>query len=377
MPPDPLNVFITRCDGSGGRRCGVKDLFDTAGIRTTYGSRIYADNVPQRDAAAWARLRAAGWTLAGKTNLHEFAYGVTSANPHYGPVRNPHDPSRSAGGSSGGSAAGVVTGEFELGLGTDTAGSIRIPASACGVVGFKPSWGAVPMDGCFPLVPWLDTAGPIAADTATCADAFAALALRPAAEPVDASALTVGAMGRLDAVEPGIAQAYEAVLDRLRGAGVPLLTLDLPPLPRGAMRVRMVHAAFVHRATFPSRADEYGEDVRVKLAAGREPLEHLEALALLEEQEDWRRACRRLSQGVDLIAMPTLPVPPPPVDVSEGEVRGAIFRHTQVFNHLGWAAITVPCGRDGLGLPVGLQLAAPSDDLVLGAGLALEPVIRG
>ncbi len=377
MSDDPLNVFITRCDGPAGRRCGVKDLFDTAGVRTTYGSRIYADNIPRQDATAWARLRGAGWTLAGKTNLHEFAYGVTSANPHYGPVRNPHDPSRSAGGSSGGSAAGIVTGEFELGLGTDTAGSIRIPASACGVVGFKPSWGAVPMEGCFPLVPWLDTAGPMAADTATCAAAFAVLAQRPPATPVDTAALTVGVMSGLDEVEPAIAAAYASALDRLRESGVRLLTVDLPRVPRGAVRVRMVDAAFVHRATFPSRAAEYGEDVRVKLAAGREPLEHLEALALLEEQEAWRLACRRLSEGADLVAMPTLPVPPPLIETFEGDVRGAIFRHTHVFNHLGWAALTVPCGRDGLGLPVGLQLAAPDDDLLLGAGLALEPAIRG
>jgi aspartyl-tRNA(Asn)/glutamyl-tRNA(Gln) amidotransferase subunit A len=135
---DPLNIFITRCETSGSRRCGVKDLFHTAGVRTTYGSRIYGDHVPTKDAIAWQRLAADGWTMAGKTNMHEFAYGTSSQNPWYGTVGNPHDPGRVAGGSSGGSAAGIVTGEFEMGLGTDTAGSIRIPASWCGVVGFKP-----------------------------------------------------------------------------------------------------------------------------------------------------------------------------------------------------------------------------------------------
>ena len=130
---DDLAIFITPLASTGSRRCGVKDLIDTAGIRTTYGSRVYGDHVPAADAPSWARLRDAGWTLAGKTNLHEFAYGVTSQNLWYGTVRNPHDATRVAGGSSGGSAAGIVTGAFELGLGTDTAGSIRLPSAFCGV----------------------------------------------------------------------------------------------------------------------------------------------------------------------------------------------------------------------------------------------------
>jgi aspartyl-tRNA(Asn)/glutamyl-tRNA(Gln) amidotransferase subunit A len=374
---DPLSIFITRLDASGTRRCGVKDLFDTAGVVTTYGSQIYRDHVPDRDAAAWVRLRAAGWTLAGKTNLHEFAYGVTSQNPWYGAVRNPHDPDRVAGGSSGGSAAGVAAGEFELGLGSDTAGSIRIPASACGVVGFKPSFGAVPLDGCFPLVPWLDTAGPIALTVAVCSAAFSVLAARPAASPIAPDGLVVGVMRRTEDVDPSVAAVYAASVDRLREAGATIVDCDLPPVPEGGVLLRMVRATFEHRATFPARASEYAADVRLKLERGLEPLTHLEALALEAELAAWREACLALTKGVQLVAMPTLPDPPPRVDASEGAVRGRLVRHTQLCNYLGWAAISVPCGRDAAGLPVGLQLTAADDAVVLGAALGLESAIRG
>ncbi len=377
MSDDPLNIFITRFDAAPGRRCGVKDLFDTAGIRTTYGSRIYADHVPERDATSWARLREAGWVLAGKTNLHEFAYGTSSANPWYGPVRNPHDPSRIAGGSSGGSAAGIVTGAFELGLGSDTGGSIRIPASMCGVVGFKPAYGAVPLDGCWPLVPWLDHVGPIAADVPTCAEAFATLAERPAAQPIAAGGLTIGAMADLDDVDPTIAAVYRATLDRLRDAGTTIVSRDLPAPPADLLRLRLVTATFVHRATFPARREDYDPNVARKLDRGLDPLSYLEALGVLDDAEIWKRTCAARLAGADLIAMPTIPVSPPLVASDEFAARGDILRHTVPFNHLGWPAISVPCGRDGLGMPVGLQLAAPDDDTVLGAALALEEVIRG
>src|SRR5204862_8311765 len=153
----------------------VKDLFDTAGIRTTYGSILFDDHVPERTAVAVERLVAAGYSIAGKANLHEFAYGVTSENPHYGTVPNPRAPGRIAGGSSGGSAAALVAGLADAALGSDSAGSIRIPAACCGVVGFKPSFGLVPIEGCFPLAPSFDHAGPMATDVAECARMMEAL----------------------------------------------------------------------------------------------------------------------------------------------------------------------------------------------------------
>src|SRR5205807_239489 len=145
-----------------------KDLFDTAGLVTTYGSSLFVDHVPNRTAEAVARLEAAGYANVGKTNLHEFAYGISSENPHFGTVPNPAAPGRLAGGSSGGSAAALGAGLADAALGTDSGGSIRIPAAWCGVTGFKPTFGLVPMDGCFPLAPSYDHAGPMARSVEDC-----------------------------------------------------------------------------------------------------------------------------------------------------------------------------------------------------------------
>src|SRR5436305_1219269 len=164
-------IFLAVPEQPGdGIRLAVKDLFDTAGLTTTYGSAIFADHVPTTTATAVARLEAGGYVNVGKTNLHEFAYGITSQNPHYGTVPNPSAPGRSAGGSSGGSAAALVTGEADAALGTDSGGSIRIPAAWCGIVGFKPTFGLVPIDGVFPLAPSFDHAGPLALSVDACAE---------------------------------------------------------------------------------------------------------------------------------------------------------------------------------------------------------------
>src|SRR5439155_2980894 len=146
----------------------VKDLFDTAGLVTTYGSILFADHVPHRTAEAVRRLEQGGYGVVGKTNLHEFAYGVTSENPHFGTVPSPLAPGRIAGGSSGGSAAALAAGLADAALGTDTGGSIRIPAACCGIVGFKPTFGLVPLEGCFPLAPSFDHAGPMARSVDEC-----------------------------------------------------------------------------------------------------------------------------------------------------------------------------------------------------------------
>ncbi|HKT45005.1 MAG TPA: amidase, partial [Gaiellaceae bacterium] len=157
------------------RAVAVKDLIDTAGLVTTYGSALFAEHVPAQSAASVVLLEQAGYTIAGKVNLHEFAYGISSQNPHYGTVPNPRHPGRLAGGSSGGSAAAVAAGDVELSLGSDSGGSIRIPAAWCGVVGFKPSYGLVPADGCFPLAPSYDHVGPIASTVDGCVELMQAL----------------------------------------------------------------------------------------------------------------------------------------------------------------------------------------------------------
>ena len=166
-----------------GIRLAVKDLFDTTGLETTYGSAIFAGHVPTATAAAVRLLEDAGYANVGKTNLHEFAYGTTSENPHFGDVPNPGFPGRVAGGSSGGSAAAIAAGLADAALGTDSAGSIRIPAACCGVVGHKPTHGLVSLDGCWPLAASFDTAGPIAADVATCRRMLEVLA--PGFQPLE------------------------------------------------------------------------------------------------------------------------------------------------------------------------------------------------
>jgi aspartyl-tRNA(Asn)/glutamyl-tRNA(Gln) amidotransferase subunit A len=178
-------VFITELEPTvGGVRLAVKDLFDTAGVRTTYGSAIFAEHVPSTTAAAVARLQAAGYTSVGKANLHEFAWGITSENQHFGTVPNPVAADRLAGGSSGGCAAALAAGLAEAALGSDSGGSIRIPAACCGVTGFKPTFGLVPLAGCFPLAPSFDHAGPMARDVAGCETIMRALVPGFAAAPL-------------------------------------------------------------------------------------------------------------------------------------------------------------------------------------------------
>src|SRR5262245_37799993 len=192
----PNGIFLARPEEPAeGIRLAVKDLFDTAGLVTTYGSIIYADHVPDTSAEAVTRLEAAGYANIGKTNLHEFAYGITSVNPHFGTVPNPAFPGRMAGGSSGGSAAALAAGLADAAIGTDSGGSIRIPAACCGIVGFKPSYGLVSLEGCFPLAPSFDHAGPMARSVGECAAMMEVLA--DGFEPV--------ALGSLEEVEVGIA----------------------------------------------------------------------------------------------------------------------------------------------------------------------------
>ena len=204
----------------------VKDLFDTSEVRTTYGSEIFADHVPSRTAVAVEQLEKAGYASAGKANLHEFAYGITSQNPHFGDVPNIRFPGYVAGGSSGGCAAAIAAGEADVGLGTDTGGSIRIPAACCEVVGFKPTFGLVPLDGCFPLAPSFDHAGPLAMDVAGCAEMMRALAglSLPALDSLEDVRLGIA---WLDYAEAEVRNVIDAAACRLPGA------LPVEPRPSG------------------------------------------------------------------------------------------------------------------------------------------------
>ncbi|HEU0246436.1 MAG TPA: amidase [Gaiellaceae bacterium] len=259
----PPGVFLALPDSEPpGRPLAVKDLFDTAGLTTTYGSALFADHVPAQTAAAVVALESAGWSVVGKANLHEFAFGTTSENPHFGAVPNPLASGRVAGGSSGGNAAALALGAADLALGTDTGGSIRIPAACCGVVGFKPTYDLVSLEGYFPLAPSFDHAGPMARNVATCENAMQALA--PGFEPASTGSLEELAVGVVwtERADPLVRARVEAAAKRFpRRREIELSEGDdIDPL-------LMREVADVHRELFAENADLYGDDVHGRSSA--------------------------------------------------------------------------------------------------------------
>jgi Asp-tRNA(Asn)/Glu-tRNA(Gln) amidotransferase A subunit family amidase len=351
----------TSADGPlAGRTLLVKDLIDTAGVRTTYGSRIYGEHVPERTAPAAQRLLDAGAVLIGKANLPEFAWNVTGQSPWYGTVRNPVQPGRTTGGSSSGNAAALAAGLAELGLGTDTGCSVRLPSACCETVGLKPQWGAVATEGVFPLVPTIDTVGPMARSVADVALLWSILTGKPVPEPRLAS-LTVGLMRRPPSVTPGldlpssdVVDAWAADLQRL---GARVVEASVPEPSADTWPLFFHEAARSHTATFPSRADEYGDNCRTKLELAQQVKPDAVETAY-RGLEEWRR----YEPDVDLYATPCVAVDLPPEDCDELEIRIPFTIFLRWVNLIGWA-----------GLAIGnLQLIAPRDETVLAAGLAWE-----
>jgi aspartyl-tRNA(Asn)/glutamyl-tRNA(Gln) amidotransferase subunit A len=365
-----VSIFLARPEQPAeGIRLAVKDLFDTAGLTTTYGTEIFAGHVPTTTATAVARLEDAGYANVGKTNLHEFAYGITSQNPHYGTVPNPAAPGRSAGGSSGGSAAALAAGLADAALGTDTGGSIRIPAAWCGIVGFKPSFGLVPIDGCFPLAPSFDHAGPMARSVADCRamlDVLAPGGLDPAAVLDDVKDLHI-ASAWTELAEPLVRERVEAVAQQLKAEPV-----DFPLYERVAT-VFMREVADVHRELIAEHGDRYGDNVRTKvtrcLAVTDAEYDHG-----LQHRTAYVERCTEVLDGFDLLITPTTAFVAPPADVDELAIREATTRLTIPFNALGWPALALPLGPAERGLPASLQIVgrAGADVLVLEAGALLE-----
>ena len=367
----------------------LKDLIDTRGIRTTCGSRILAERVPEEDATVMARLRQAGVVLLGKAALHEFAYGVTTNNPHFGPTRNPWDPARIPGGSSGGSGAAVAAGLGPVSIGTDTGGSIRIPGALCGVVGLKPTYGRVSRHGIFPLAWSLDHPGPL---TRTAEDA--ALVLQAIAGPDPADPATVGhdvpdfmealrrppSGVRLGVVADeyhremtnDVRAAFDEALRVLRSLGMPVENVRFPRPAEATIAqttIIMSESASVHERWLRDRPQDYGADVLARLRRGQffAATHYLRAqrvrALVIEEVGQVLRSCSAL-------VLPTVPFVAPRIDqdtVAIGDhridVRSAATRMTRLANLTGLPAVTVPCGWGEGGLPVGLQVVGrPMDE---------------
>jgi len=379
----------------------LKDLIDTRGIRTTCGSRIRAEHVPTEDAAVTARLRDAGAVLLGKTALHEFAYGVTTNNPHFGATRNPWDPERIPGGSSGGSGAAVAAGLGPVSIGTDTGGSIRIPAALCGVVGLKPTYGRISRHGIFPLAWSLDHPGPL---TRTVEDA--ALVLQAIAGPDARDAATLGHdlpdfTEALDHPVAGlrvgvvadeyhrettgdVRTVFEEALRALGALGLHLEDVALPHAAESGIAqttIIMSEAASVHERWLRERPEDYGAEVRARLRRGQffSATQYLRAqkvrtLLAQEVGELFRRYAALVLPATPCVA--TL-ITQDTVVIGDhtSDVRSVLTRMTRFANFTGVPAITVPCGFGADGMPVGLQIAGrPWDEATV---LALAHAYEG
>jgi aspartyl-tRNA(Asn)/glutamyl-tRNA(Gln) amidotransferase subunit A len=377
----------------------VKDLFATQGIRTTAGSRILADWIPDEDATVVRKLREAGAVLLGKLGMHEFAYGVSSVNPHFGDVHNPWDATKIPGGSSGGSAVAVTAGEAYATLGSDTGGSIRIPASLCGCVGLKPTFGRASLFGAIPLAWSLDHPGPLARTVRDVAIATAAIAGFDPRDPISAerpvpdflAAIDRGARGLRvgvptdhvwDQCDPAIAGSVRGAIGALARAGAEIVEIRWPRAAEYAAAssaVLGVEARAYHEGSFPGRSADYGPLIRARLAAQGDvdALTYARSMRLLLEAR--AGAADRDLEGVDVLAMPTVPSRAWTIEEAKNIPRPSEWtRITRIFDLTGQPAISVPCGIDPDGIPIGLQFAARMWDeaAALRAARAYE-LVRG
>ena len=352
-----------------GRTISVKDLIDVKGFPTTAASRVRAGHIAQADAVLVTRLREAGAVIIGKTNLHELALGTTSDESAFGPVHNPRDPSRSPGGSSGGSGAAVAAGMGWASIGSDTGGSIRIPASACGVVGLKPAFGEISLVGVVPLSVSLDHVGPLAQNVSDAHDIYNALVatdpLSPAPRPLDT--VRIGKLGGyfLDKLDDDVRARFEEALSRLKDAGASVRDIDLGRLPDIAttyVNVALPEAYAYHAEALAKVPGEFSDSVRSRLEMGG-TISREDYVQAQGDRAEMRAAVDRALSKCDVLALPAMPIPPQKIGASTAIIDGLAeplrpltLRLTQLFNLTGHPAMSLPCGNTREGLPCGFQL---------------------
>ena len=380
----------------------VKDVFCTQGIRTTCGSKLFAGHIPEHDAAVVERLRAAGAVIVGKTNMHELAYGVTSANPHFGTVRNPWDLERITGGSSGGSGSAVAAGMVPIAMGSDTGGSIRIPASFCGAVGLKPSFGRVSRFGVLPLDFSLGHMGPLTRCVRDAALTLNVLAgfdprdetcgRRPVepylpSEPISIQGLRIGLPENFyfDRISPSVADAVRHAARLAEELGAVVVSLRVPDIAQlnTIGRIILLSEASATMERYLHRRSDFGPDVLSLLDQGR--------LLPATDYINAQRVRRLLQQEfhavwkqIDCLFTPTTPTSAPKIGQAtidldgEEDVRIASTRLARGVNVLGLPALSLPCGFDEMELPIGLQIIGPSfrEALILKVGAALEDALN-
>lgn len=369
-----------------------KDLMWTRGIRTTSGSKIFADLVPDRDAAVVRKLNEAGAVMVGKTGLHELAYGITSDNPHFGTIRNPRNPEHSPGGSSGGSGVAVATGMAFIATGTDTGGSIRVPASFCGVAGLKPTYGLIDRSGIQPLGLSLDHVGPMARTVGDLRFALDAMSepteRKPASQSIPEIRVGLPENFYLETVMPEVKAAVHQAAQRAEQLGarvIPVRVPDIEALNTAGLVILLSEAAAVHQAHHHRRSD-FGPDVLALLDQGS----LIPAIDYVNAQRQRKMLLdefHALFRGIDCLFTPATPITAPRIGQTEISLNGTqydtrilITRFARGINVLGFPALSIPCGSSSPcgnspdGLPIGLQMIARplEENLLLALGEALE-----
>ena len=348
----------------------LKDIIDLRNSPTTAASRVRDGHVARRDATVVGRLRQAGAIFIGKTNLHEFALGTTNEDSAYGPVLHPLDDTRSPGGSSGGSAASVLAGMAYASIGTDTGGSVRIPAAACGLVGLKPTLGEIPTEGIVPLSETLDHVGPLSLSVQDAALLYGVLRGTtnpevPAARAVRDLRFGIPRAYFFDLLDPQIAARFEEACEQLKSGGAILEDVAIPHTKEIGtiyIHIALPEAASYHAPTLDHRPQDYTENVRLRLEMGRYILAE-DYVRAQRGRHLLTREVREALGGRDGLLLPSLPVPATKLGAAtvsvggtEEPVRNITLRLTQLFNITGHPAISLPCGKTDEGLPVGLQI---------------------